>query len=126
MNRKIQKAVRLIAGIVVGYLLGVMIVPYIKVEILTLLHGKEFSGLEQQTNMLAESEYFKVFAFDKEYLAQVYYVEKIIRPEICLLLLKKTKNGNCTNGIQSGHFQDRQMILFGLFIHKSRVKTKLN
>lgn len=76
MNRKVQKAIRLIAGIVVGYLLGVMIVPYIKVEILTLLHGKEFSGLEKQTNMLAESEYFKVFAFDREHLAQVYYVEK--------------------------------------------------
>ena len=72
MNRKVQKAIRLIAGIVVGYLLGVMIVPYIKVEILTLLHGQEFSGLEQQT----KSEYFKVFAYDREHLAQVYYVEK--------------------------------------------------
>lgn len=76
MNKDTRKAIKLVKGIVIGYLLGIIFIPYIKVEILTYLHGKEFYGLEEQVNMLAESEYCKVFAYDSKHLALVYYVEK--------------------------------------------------
>jgi len=47
----------------------------IRCEILTLQHGKEFVGLEESTNILAESESLKVLDYSDIY-AQVYYVDR--------------------------------------------------
>lgn len=74
--KKDKKITNLIKGIVVGYILGLIIVPYVKVEILTFLHSKEFYGLERQVSLVGESEYYKVFSYDSKHLARVYYVGK--------------------------------------------------
>ena len=52
-----------------------IILSYSRVEILTLLHGNEFEGLQKQTNMIGDSKYLKVFEYSEEN-AQVYYVEE--------------------------------------------------
>ena len=45
----------------------------LKCEILTALYGRQFEGLQQQTNMLGEAEYLKVLNHsDTE--ARIYYV----------------------------------------------------
>lgn len=58
---------------VLGIILMLMFSPYIKTEYLTLRYGKEFVGLEQQTNMLDASRYLKVFSYS-ENKAEVFYV----------------------------------------------------
>ena len=45
----------------------------LKCEILTLLHGQQFLGLQEQTHMLGESEYLKVLEYSAN-AARVYYV----------------------------------------------------
>lgn len=76
MKKDASKIRKLIKGIIIGYILGVLIIPYIKVEILTYLYGKEFDGLDKQTNMLVGSEYYKVFSYDSKHFARVYYIDK--------------------------------------------------
>lgn len=56
-------------------LLFTVIFPYAKVEYLTLQHGQEFVGLEQQVNMINQSKYHKVFVYDRD-IAQVFYVSQ--------------------------------------------------
>lgn len=45
----------------------------LKCEILTLLHGQQFLGLQEQTHMLGESDYLKVLDYSAT-AARVYYV----------------------------------------------------
>ena len=58
---------------IVLILLGVIFFPYLKVEYLTMKYGDEFVGLEEQTNMLKDSKYLKVFSYNDTY-AIVFYV----------------------------------------------------
>ena len=51
----------------------VLFFPYLKAEYLTLLHGEEFIGLEQQTNMLNQSKYLKVLEYSSTE-AKIFYV----------------------------------------------------
>ena len=51
----------------------ILFTPYLKVEFLTMKYGKEFYNLQKQTNMLLESEYYKVISYSKD-LAKVFYV----------------------------------------------------
>lgn len=53
----------------------VLIVPYLKVEILTLQYGSEFSILYKSKGILNEIEYFKIMNYSKE-SADVYYITK--------------------------------------------------
>lgn len=48
--------------------------PYAKNEILTLRYGKEFTGLQKQTNLIDEVDYLKVLNYSDNF-ARVYYVE---------------------------------------------------
>ena len=47
--------------------------PYAKAEILTYQFGDEFAGLEKQTNMLTDTDYFKVLSYTDN-RAEVFYV----------------------------------------------------
>ncbi len=49
------------------------IVPYVRVEILTLQHKSEFSKLYNTNGLITEIEYFKVMNYSKQ-SAKVYYV----------------------------------------------------
>ena len=51
------------------------IIPYVKVECATLLHGDEFSDLYTETHMKDDISYLKVMGYDKK-SASIYYVEK--------------------------------------------------
>ncbi|MBB6217231.1 hypothetical protein HNQ80_003350 [Anaerosolibacter carboniphilus] len=50
-----------------------LIVPYIRVEILTWQHGSEFATLYRLTNMIDGIDYFKVMDYS-DTSARVYYV----------------------------------------------------
>ena len=58
--------------ITVFFLIGFLIYPYIKVEILTYLYSKEFLYLEKDNYFLADYYYIKVFDYSKN-IAQIYY-----------------------------------------------------
>ena len=58
---KIKKTVLIL--IVCTFLLLILFVPYIKAEILTVKYGDEFIGLQKQTNMLSEAEYYRVISY---------------------------------------------------------------
>lgn len=63
------------AVVVIVLILSPWLLSLVKCEALTLLHGKEFEGKEQQTNMLAKADYLKVLSYsDTE--AEVYYVNR--------------------------------------------------
>jgi len=47
----------------------------LRCNILTALYGKNFVGLEQQTNMLPPADYLKILKYSDDY-AEVYYVIK--------------------------------------------------
>lgn len=51
----------------------VLFVPYIKAEILTKKYGNEFDGLQKQTNMLSDTEYYRVISYSHD-AAKVFYV----------------------------------------------------
>ena len=52
---------------------AVIMFPYVKAEYLTIKHGQEFVGLEEQTNILSDSTYLKVIKYSEEQ-ATVFYV----------------------------------------------------
>ncbi|MBE6599229.1 MAG: hypothetical protein E7638_07295 [Ruminococcaceae bacterium] len=54
-------------------ILAVLFSPYIRAEYLTFVYGKQFAGLEQQTNILNPARYFRVLAYS-ETEATVFYV----------------------------------------------------
>ena len=58
--------------ITVFFLIGFLIYPYIKVEILTYLYSKEFLYLEKDNYILADYYYIKVF-YNSKNIAQIYY-----------------------------------------------------
>ena len=64
---------RIIIITIIAALLIVIFLPYLKAEILTLLYGKEFEGLEQQTRMMDPASYHKVVEYS-ETQATVFYV----------------------------------------------------
>ena len=70
---KEKKTYKRIVLILIGITVLIIFFPYAKAEYLTLLHGDEFEGLEQQTNMLNDSRYFKILDYTKE-TATVFYV----------------------------------------------------
>ena len=61
--------------IIVVLIILIIIVPYLYVEINTLIWGNEFENEYKQTNMISEIEYYKVFYVIKN-KAKVYYVDK--------------------------------------------------
>lgn len=67
-----KKVIIAVAAILLVFLM-VIFFPYIKAEYLTWRHGEEFAGLELQTNMLGEAEYFKVLTYSEQE-ASVFYV----------------------------------------------------
>ena len=68
---KTKKTVLIV--IVCAFLLLILFVPYIKAEILTVKYGDEFVGLQKQTNMLSEAEYYRVISYSCD-VAKVFYV----------------------------------------------------
>lgn len=64
---------KLIIGALVVIALLVVAVPYIRVEVLTAMHGEEFEDEYRQTSMITDIEYFKVFSYSSS-SAKVYYV----------------------------------------------------
>lgn len=63
---------KIILLIIIAIIL-IMVFPYTKTEILTIKYGNEFKGLEEQTNMLSDSKYHKVFSYNNT-KAKVFYV----------------------------------------------------
>ena len=61
--------------IVVVISLTVLFYPYAEVEYLTLLHGDEFDGLYEQTNMISKVSYHKVLEYSETH-AVVLYVNR--------------------------------------------------
>ena len=59
--------------IIFAVILIIIFFPYIKAEYFTLKYGKQFEGLEEQTNMLSNSRYYKVLSYSKS-RAKVFYV----------------------------------------------------
>ena len=59
--------------VVIIFLILIILLPYAKTEILTIRYGEEFQGLENQTNMLTNSKYHKVFSYN-DTKAKVFYV----------------------------------------------------
>lgn len=68
---KIKKSI-LIIIVCVAFLL-LLFSPYIKAEILTVKYGDEFDGLQKQTNMLSDAEYYRVVSYSLD-TAKVFYV----------------------------------------------------
>lgn len=69
---KHKKAQRVVLAVLITSL-TILFSPYLKAEYLTYRYSKEFVGLEQQTNMLNASRYFKVLTYSKKE-AKVFYV----------------------------------------------------
>lgn len=68
-----KKTFKVLVMTVSVFVLLAISLPYLKAEYLSLKHGKEFEGLELQTNMLNKSRYYKVIEYsDKK--ASVFYV----------------------------------------------------
>ncbi len=63
----------IIIKVVLVFVLLILVFPYIKAEYLTSRYGKEFIGLEQQTQMLDLEKYHKVVSYSKNE-ATVFYV----------------------------------------------------
>lgn len=59
--------------VITGCILIILIVPYIRVEILTKQHGLEFETLYELTHMIDGIDYFKVMDYS-DTSARVYYV----------------------------------------------------
>ena len=71
MRNKIKKFFLAIIIVLVGYYL----VSLLKCEVLTILHGEEFVGENEQTHMIFDVDYLKVLNYSKD-KAEVYYVAK--------------------------------------------------
>lgn len=84
---KIRKKFVMITFILLIFLL-ILFFPYLKAEVLTVRYGKEFAGLQKQTNMLSESKYYKVISYSYD-SAEVFYVSDSGN----LLTFKKDSNG---------------------------------
>ncbi|MBQ7936615.1 MAG: hypothetical protein IJ333_09780 [Clostridia bacterium] len=63
---------KMILAVLIIIVLFVLALPYIRVEYLTFRYGTEFAQLEQQTNMLHDSRYLKVFEYSEDE-ATVFY-----------------------------------------------------
>lgn len=72
---RIFKSKKFLIIVIIVLILSPWLLSLLKCETLTLIHGKEFAGKEQQTNMLDEADYLKVLSYsDTE--AEVYYVNR--------------------------------------------------
>ncbi len=69
----ISKKLIIISIVVVVIISLIVFFPYIKAEYLTFRYGDEFSGLEQQTNMLEKAKFYKIISYSKD-KATVFYV----------------------------------------------------
>jgi hypothetical protein len=63
-----------IIGVVICILI-ILVVPYLRVEVLTWKHGTEFETLYKSSNILDDIDYFKVMNYS-DTSARVYYVAK--------------------------------------------------
>lgn len=62
-----KKIILIIIGIIITILQIIfIIIPYAKVEILTLQHKDEFPNVEEDVVMIGEIEYIKVMEYDDE------------------------------------------------------------
>jgi hypothetical protein len=68
----IKKAILIIILVITGGFLAYWSISIVKCEFLTSKHGKEFVGLELQTNLLDQAEILKVLHYS-EITATVYY-----------------------------------------------------
>ncbi len=50
-------------------------VPYLRVELLTYLHGDDFADADTMKFMISNAEYFKIYKYTKDE-AKVFFVEK--------------------------------------------------
>lgn len=73
MMKKKKKAILILIIVII-----VILIPYLFVEVNTLLFGAEFEKEYEQTNMISDVEYYKVF-YDTGKKAKVYYVDGSIR-----------------------------------------------
>ena len=64
---------KLVLFLVLVLIICVIILPYVRVEILTMLHKDEFATEYTQTNMVDDIEYLKVMEYSDQ-IAKVYYV----------------------------------------------------
>lgn len=68
MKKKIKR-------ILIIFIFIVIVLPYLFVEANTIMFGDDFERLYEQTNMISQIEYYKIFYYtNKE--AKVYYVEE--------------------------------------------------
>lgn len=82
--RKQKKTLIVIAACI----LILLIIPYIKVEILTWQYGREFASLYRLTNMVEGIDYFKVMDYSGT-SARVYYVTSNRSAGILLTLVQQ-------------------------------------
>ncbi len=58
--------------LIMTFFLGVLLYPYIKVEILTYMYVEEFVNLQENNMWLADYRYIKVFDYNDK-IARIYY-----------------------------------------------------
>ncbi len=62
--------------VIILLVLSIWLIPFVKCETLTLLHGNEFKGQEEQTHMIADMGELKTKVLDySNETARVYYVD---------------------------------------------------
>ena len=59
--------------IIIAAILLIIFVPYIKVEILTMLYGEQFEELHNASGWVDEINFYKIMKYKDDY-AEVYYV----------------------------------------------------
>lgn len=70
-----MKIIKRIFNCLIILFLAVWVISLCKCEILTYLHGHEFSEIYNENAMLGEIEYFRVLKYSSDF-AEVYYVGK--------------------------------------------------
>jgi hypothetical protein len=83
MKKRIIIAVLIILGVFISIWLGAIV----KCEILTNLHGNEFTDGYKRTNMLNKIDYLKVLNYS-DTTARIYYVSKGVRSDIIKFVKK--------------------------------------
>lgn len=75
MRNKIKNFFLVIILAIIIVLVGYYLASLLRCEVLTILHGYEFVGENEQTHMISDVDYLKVLNYSKD-KAEVYYVAK--------------------------------------------------
>lgn len=70
-----KKAKKMVVLILIIAVLLLWLIPFIKNEVLTVLHKSEFEGRQTETGLIDDVEYLKVIRYTDN-KAEVYYVSK--------------------------------------------------